>query len=121
MMWFVREEFSFGVRSLRKFRIISPSLCFGDQQPASIFSFQLHPASRGKKVHREVQGCRGYPRRDNTITFKLQLQNAPVVIISTKKPIHSSMAGIVATSTDPARANRIGKKVYACYQVEMNS
>ncbi|GFT91509.1 uncharacterized protein TNCV_3903121 [Trichonephila clavipes] len=38
MMWFVREEFSFGVRSLRRFQIISPSLCSKDQRPASLAS-----------------------------------------------------------------------------------
>ncbi|GFX52087.1 hypothetical protein TNCV_4654161 [Trichonephila clavipes] len=79
MIWFVREEFSFGVRSQRRLSDHLISL------PASGISRRCLFASSyilivGKRVPRSVKGCRGDPKRERAIILKLQLYNARVMI-----------------------------------------
>ncbi|GFV94939.1 hypothetical protein TNCV_1029371 [Trichonephila clavipes] len=67
MLWFVRGELPFCVRSLRRLKaslVLSLSI-FG--HPVSI---PLHPASSGKWVPRDVKRLQDDPRRDYAIILK---------------------------------------------------
>ncbi|GFX47517.1 hypothetical protein TNCV_3015361 [Trichonephila clavipes] len=95
MMWFVREEFFLGSAQFKGSNHLSFSLTlfsrFRDQGPAP-FSIQLLPASDGKGSLVMLKGFGGGPRQNHAITFQMQLRNARVMIVSTKKPIHRCVA-----------------------------
>ncbi|GFY05204.1 hypothetical protein TNCV_2206501 [Trichonephila clavipes] len=92
MLWFLRGEFSFDVRSLRRFKASRLSLSlFGDQRP--LFSISLQPASSGKGS----LGGQGRTRRDSLwyISSHHRKEHAPILMLITTDVSHSPVSGLI--------------------------